>query len=89
MSQFKRDVIFDETINNRRFIVTRNGFDLSPEERKLFVDLARDWYCGYMEIKTADEEYKYFKSDDSVDENDVLTYLGNGIWDVRQEKKDE
>lgn len=71
MNTFKRDVIFDETINNRRFIVTRNGFDLSPEERKLFVDLARDWYCGYMEIKTADEEYKYFKSDeadDSVDE---------------------
>lgn len=31
MNTFKRDVIFDETINNRRFIVTRNGFDLSPE----------------------------------------------------------
>lgn len=24
-----------------------------------------------------------------VHKNDVLTYLGNGIWDVRQEKKDE
>lgn len=71
MNNFKRDVIFDETINNRRFIVTRNGFDLSPEERKLFVNLARDWYCGYMEIKPTDEEYKYFETDendDSVDE---------------------
>lgn len=24
-----------------------------------------------------------------VHKNDVLTYLGNGIWDVRREKKDE
>lgn len=50
MNGFKRGVIFDDIVNNRRFIVTRNGFNVSSEERKLF-DHINDWYCGYMEIK--------------------------------------
>lgn len=79
MNEFKRGVIFDETINNRRFIVTRNGFDLSPEERKSFIDLARDWYCGYMEIKPTDEEYKYFETDENDDSFDEYedVYFGH------------
>ena len=42
--QIKRGVVYNKVVNGRRFVVTRNGFDVSPEERKFYKNLARDWY---------------------------------------------
>lgn len=62
--QIKRGVIYNKVVNGRRFVVTRNGFDVSPEERKLYKKLAHDWYCGYMQILPSDKEYALFKDDE-------------------------
>lgn len=77
--QIKRGVIYNKVVNGRRFVVTRNGFDVSPEERKLYKNLARDWYCGYMQILPSDKEYTLFR-DDEDDLNEF--YESDHVGDI-------